>query len=733
MKNHFDWMMALPPRKLFLLLSGLALLVTIMCFAVVATTPTLGLTLEKTDAAVGIRVSDVAASGPNAGRIAPGTVLVAMSTAKGDIPLRPDILIEDPDLLDYEAYNRFLADQQLLRRALNQDRVTMVADDGQRIVLETSLPLWTPAMTYAVIYAFYGWVGLLVVLGIWVYRPADIATRLFALSGVALFLTILTLATYGGRELALYGSTTAFLMSVNHIAVLMVAATLATLFWVYPRRLGPQPAPTIAVGLAVLAWLADQFQIGPGPQYTIYGVILLGFVCGVTVMGCQWRATRGRPLDRAALKWCVLSIFVGTFLLFALIMLPPAVGGTRLVPMAISLSSVLVLYLGLAAGLRRYRLFHLERWWFGTWQWFLGGVLVLVLDGVLVFVIGMAGAYALLLSLAIAGWIYFPLRVWLMGLLGRREPATLENSLPQLVNNLFTADSEAKIHAAWPGLLRSTFRPLHMTQRPAVDAAPDVAASEDGARLHVKALRPGKADTVLEYPDEGGRLFTRNDLRTAALLRGLTDKAINAVQAREQGADAERQRIARDLHDDVGGRILSLLRNAPDAHQEQLARNALQSLREALQALDQSADCRISDCLEDWQADCQARCQEMGVRLEWQQKVRANGATMSVRQSINIGRIFAEGLTNAFRHARPKVIAITLSGDPAELSIVMENDGVGDCEAEQHVLAGRGLHHMRTRAEELGGVFAFHLAGRSARLTASVPLSGDSPPAAAVQ
>ncbi|MBZ2188719.1 hypothetical protein K8B33_06410 [Alcanivorax sp. JB21] len=724
MKSHFDWLAALPPRKLLLLLSGVALLVTLACFMVVATTPSLGLTLEKTDAALGIRVTAVAEHGPNAGRIAPGTVLIAMSSAKGDIPLRPDILIEDPDLLDYAAYNRFLAEQQQLRRALDQGRVTVVADDGRRIALETSLPLWTPAMTYTVIHALYGWVALLVVLGIWVYRPTDVATRLFALSGVALFLTTLTLATYGGRELALYGSTLAFLMSVNHIAVLMVAATLATLFWVYPRRLGPQPAPIIAVSLAILAWLADQFQVGPGPQYTIYGVILLGFACGVTIMGFQWRATRGRPLDRAALKWCVLSIFVGTFLLVALIMFPPAVGGTRMVPLAISLSAVLVLYLGLAAGLRRYRLFHLERWWFGTWQWFLGGVLVLVLDGLLVFVIGMAGAYALLLSLAIAGWIYFPLRMGLMHLLGRRDAPTLENSLPQLVNNLFAADSEASIHAAWPGLLRSTFRPLHMTQRAAVDAAPDIAASEDGARLYVKALRSDKPDLVLEYPDDGGRLFTRNDLRTATLLRELTGKAIDAVQARELGADAERQRIARDLHDDVGGRILSLLRNAPDAYQEQLARNALQSLREALQALDQGADRRISDCLEDWQADCQARCQEMGVRLDWQQKVRANGATMSVRQSINIGRILAEGLTNAFRHARPAVITITLSGDASGLSIAIGNDGVGERAAEQHVLAGRGLHHMRTRAEELGGTFFFHLAGGSARLSATVPLSG---------
>lgn len=71
-------------------------------------------------------------------------------------------------------------------------------------------------------------------------------------------------------------------------------------------------------------------------------------------------------------------------------------------------------------------------------------MLVLALDALLVFVIGLAGGMALLLSLAIAGWVYFPLRQWLMGLLGRSDQRPLDSTLRQLVNNLFAADSEAR-------------------------------------------------------------------------------------------------------------------------------------------------------------------------------------------------------------------------------------------------------------------------------------------------
>ena len=89
--------------------------------------------------------------------------------------------------------------------------------------------------------------------------------------------------------------------------------------------------------------------------------------------------------------------------------------------------------------------------------------------------------------------------------------------------------------------------------------------------------------------DDGRRLFSPDDLRIASLLRAISEQALFTVRAREDGAEAERRRIMRDLHDDVGGRILSVLHNASDERQASLARNALQSLREALQALDQES------------------------------------------------------------------------------------------------------------------------------------------------
>jgi hypothetical protein len=74
-------------------------------------------------------------------------------------------------------------------------------------------------------------------------------------------------------------------------------------------------------------------------------------------------------------------------------------------------SLVLLIYLGLAWGCR-YRLFNLDRWWFEALIWGLGGALVLLFDIALLWLNASAGV-ALGTAVALAGWLYFPLRQWL--------------------------------------------------------------------------------------------------------------------------------------------------------------------------------------------------------------------------------------------------------------------------------------------------------------------------------
>ncbi|MED5603208.1 MAG: hypothetical protein VX935_12395 [Pseudomonadota bacterium] len=96
-----------------------------------------------------MRVEQVASTSPNLDRLRPGTVLVAARVNGRRVPLNPTTLIEEPDLLDYRAYNRFLERQDLLYQALSQGRLEVVDADGRRILLRAAPTPWSPALGYA--------------------------------------------------------------------------------------------------------------------------------------------------------------------------------------------------------------------------------------------------------------------------------------------------------------------------------------------------------------------------------------------------------------------------------------------------------------------------------------------------------------------------------------------------------------------------------------------------------
>lgn len=86
-------------------------------------------------------------------------------------------------------------------------------------------------------------------------------------------------------------------------------------------------------------------------------------------------------------------------------------------------------------------------------------------------------------------------------------------------------------------------------------------------------------------------------------------------------------------------------------------------------------------------------------------------------------RITMEAVTNVIKHAQARHCWITLQSiaHPLEMQITIEDDGVGLPHA---VVPNVGLHSMRERAEELGGVF--QLRSRSSggtRIIVSLPLS----------
>lgn len=691
-----------PARELLVIASGAVALVVVAALLALSA-PWLGLTLVPGSQPVGLRVAQVSEASPNAQRVRPGMVIVALETATGTrIPLYGDLLLEEPDLLDFGAFNAFLRTQDAISDALKRGGVSAVTAGGKRIPLHSRGPPWRQFAGYFAAHVVYGLIALLVATGIWVFRRHDRAAQCFALSGVAVFVTTLTLAVYGGRELALDGALFRALSALNHLATLLTCAALAALFWVYPRRLGRTPVPTALIAIALVVWCADQFQVGPGARVTLYLPVLVGYLAGLAFAAAQWRATRGRPLDRAALKWCVIAIALGSLLLMGLIMIPPVFGAAPLVPLVVGFAAYLILYLGIAAGLVRYRLFDIERWWFGVWLWFAGGLTVLALDALMVWGLDMTLEGALVPSLAIAGWAYFPLRQWLWRRFGQRPQVPVEAAMQQLVDKLFSAGTDGQIRAAWPKLLQRSFSPLRLDSDSAGVAA--VAVSGDGAALRVPPLSPGHDTLVLAFPANGARLFTPEDVRVATLLFDLTANALRAVQARQAGAEAERGRIMRDLHDDLGARLLSLVYAADNDPAQALARAALDDLHGVIDATSgQSVD--LPEVAAKTQAEIRSRMHQAGLQLDWTVDAALPAKRVSARAATNITRILREAVSNVIRHAGADRVSIRWQYTAAGIVVEVEDDGAAGDPAGWPT--GGGTRTIRTRVDDLAGRVAW--------------------------
>ena len=193
------------------------------------------------------------------------------------------------------------------------------------------------------------------------------------------------------------------------------------------------------------------------------------------------------------------------------------------------------------------------------------------------------------------------------------------------------------------------------------------------------------------------------------------------VQAAVQAVQAERLRIARELHDmvahsigviaiqaGVGGRVIGTqpaeARNALNAI-EDTSRETLAGLRRMLGALrgaaPESAPLGPSPCLADLD-ELVARSLDAGVRVQ----VRRLGRERPLPADIELSafRIVQEAVTNVLRHAGTDECRVCLDYRDGALAIEVTDDGPGSGAGAAG--AGYGIAGMRERAGLLHGRFS---------------------------
>lgn len=224
-------------------------------------------------------------------------------------------------------------------------------------------------------------------------------------------------------------------------------------------------------------------------------------------------------------------------------------------------------------------------------------------------------------------------------------------------------------------------------------------------------------------------------------LRGYEAGIRDYLGAVTSGQEAERARLARELHDGPVQDLIALAQQAEMAHRL-IARGEVEPARTQLEQLQQAARRVIEELRRLIAALRPPYIEDLGLLPALEMLVRqAAETTEATVRLVTEGeirrcspdvelaayRIAQEALNNALRHARARTITVQVRQDGRQLILTVADDGIGFVLPPRPDLLtaqGRfGLVGMQERVTRLGGRLTVETSpGRGTRVTAVLPL-----------
>ncbi|MBP7810539.1 MAG: hypothetical protein KA163_14700 [Bacteroidia bacterium] len=181
----------------------------------------------------------------------------------------------------------------------------------------------------------------------------------------------------------------------------------------------------------------------------------------------------------------------------------------------------------------------------------------------------------------------------------------------------------------------------------------------------------------------------------------------------------ERERISRDLHDNIGSQLTYIisnldylkykLENEPNANHSQVisdlgvyARNTVQQLRDTIWAISgekitvDEFSHRVKSYLVNF----------LSLQKDIQFSMNVNGKAdqaLSPFQLLNIFRVIQEAVNNIVKHANANLIEISFDCSSSEIKIVISDNGQGFAERKTE---NYGLNNMEYRVKNMNGVIS---------------------------
>jgi signal transduction histidine kinase len=327
------------------------------------------------------------------------------------------------------------------------------------------------------------------------------------------------------------------------------------------------------------------------------------------------------------------------------------------------------------------------------------------LDLLFVAIFSLGQFTSLTLAVFLSLGAYAAARQWILNQMVGTSVLTTERTFEQLYRVAREVQEQpAKYTALLGQLLRDLFEPLETLRIERRTSQSRVLGGGSGLVVPVRAgsdddpARPPLA-LVLRFALRGKRLFTSEDARLADRVVEQLRRAVAYDQAVERGRSEERQRIAQDLHDDIGARLLTLMYKAQSPEMEDYVRHTLQDLKTLTRGL-AASNHRLSHAAAEWKSDLSHRLTAAHVELKWAFAFDDDILLTVVHWSA-LTRILRELVSNAIAHSQAQQLDIDFRLESDQIDLIITDNGVGrNPRAWSH---GLGLGGVRKRVKQLGG------------------------------
>ena len=184
-------------------------------------------------------------------------------------------------------------------------------------------------------------------------------------------------------------------------------------------------------------------------------------------------------------------------------------------------------------------------------------------------------------------------------------------------------------------------------------------------------------------------------------------------QRRHAAILEERQRLARDVHDGVGGTLASLLarirmRHVDIGQIESELVGGLADLRLIVDSMDATGG-SLATALAVFRARVAPQVEAAGMALLWEQPEHPDGGADDPSWMLHLYRLMQEAVNNALRHSGGRSLRVSIRPlEARRLRIEIADDGVGL--PARPVAHGNGLSNMAWRAQRLGASLRFESA-----------------------